>query len=113
MADLVIFDTPPCLPVADAEVLGSRVDAAVMVIGLGRTDKEAVRMARELLDQAHVRLLGAVMNRMKPGDQGYYYRYGSPYSGGASSLPASSSTTAVLPRSREALAQAGQEEDRA
>src|SRR5439155_8126599 len=62
LADLVIFDTPPCLPVADAEVLGARVDAAVMVIGLGRTEKEAVRMARELLDQAHVRLLGAVMN---------------------------------------------------
>jgi succinoglycan biosynthesis transport protein ExoP len=77
-ADLVILDTPPCLPVADAEVLGNQVDATVLVVGLGRTDKQAVRMARELLDQAHVRLVGAVLNRMKPGDHGYYYRYRSP-----------------------------------
>jgi succinoglycan biosynthesis transport protein ExoP len=110
LADLVIFDSPPCLPVSDAEVLGSRVDAAVMVIGLGRTEKEAVRMARELLDQAHVRLLGAVMNRMKPGDQGYYYRYGSAYSGAAGRLQAASTATAVVPRSREALAGTAQED---
>jgi succinoglycan biosynthesis transport protein ExoP len=79
LADLVIVDTPPCLPVADAEVLGARVDAAVLVVGLGRTDKEAVRMARELLDQAHIRVLGTVMNRIKMGDRGYYYRYRYPY----------------------------------
>jgi capsular exopolysaccharide synthesis family protein len=98
LADLVIFDTPPCLPVADAEVLGTRVDAAVMVLGLGRTEKEAVRMARELLDQAHVRLLGAVMNRMKPGDQGYYYRYRSSQTDAAGVLPAASTVTAVARR---------------
>ena len=92
-ADLVIFDSPPCLPVADAEMLGTRVDAAVMVVGLGRTDREAVRMARELLDQAHVRLLGAVMNRMKPSDQGYYYRYRSSRPTAAGSLSAWKRTT--------------------
>lgn len=75
LADLIILDTPPCLPIADAEVMGTRVDAAVLVVGIGRTDKEAVRQARDLLDQAQVRVLGAVLNRMKPGDQGYYYRY--------------------------------------
>jgi polysaccharide biosynthesis transport protein len=75
LADLVILDTPPCLPVTDAEVLGSRVDGAILVVGLGQTDKTAVRMAQQLLEQAQVNLLGVVLNRVKPGDHGYYYRY--------------------------------------
>jgi capsular exopolysaccharide synthesis family protein len=91
MADLVIVDTPPCLPVADAEVLGSQMDAAALVIGLGQTEKEAVRMARDLLEQAHVRVLGAVINRMKAGDHRYYYRYRTP------------ATVAAGPQTRRAL----------
>jgi capsular exopolysaccharide synthesis family protein len=85
-ADLVILDSPPCLPVADPAVLGSRVDAALLVVGIGSVNRQAVRMARELLEQAHVRLLGAVVNRLDPGDQGrdYHYRYGA---SGRTSVP--------------------------
>jgi capsular exopolysaccharide synthesis family protein len=88
LADLVILDTPPCLPVADAEVLGTRVDASLLVVGLGRTQKDAVRMAQELLDQSQVRLMGAVLNRMKANDRGYYYRYGVREAAPEGSLPA-------------------------
>jgi capsular exopolysaccharide synthesis family protein len=111
LADLVILDTPPCVPIADAEVIGARVDAAVLVVGLGRTDKNAVRMARELLDQAHVRLLGAVMNRMKSGDHGYYYRYGygdrRAARNGAEAPSLQAATTAVVPQAPEPAAPAG------
>ena len=31
VADLVIFDTPPCIPVTDAQVLAHRVDGVVLV----------------------------------------------------------------------------------
>jgi succinoglycan biosynthesis transport protein ExoP len=87
-ADLVILDTPPCLPVADSEVLGAWVDAGVLVVGLGRAERRAVSMARELLDQAHVRLLGTVLNRMKASDRGYYYRYRTPDGASSARLPA-------------------------
>lgn len=113
LADLVILDTPPCVPMADAEVLGSQVDAAVLVVALGQTDRAAVHRARELLDHAHVRLLGTVMNRVKSKDYLYHYRYSDR---STLSLPIPSrSATAVIPQAAETAASGGseQQEERA
>jgi polysaccharide biosynthesis transport protein len=104
LADLVVFDSPPCLPVADAEVLGAQVDAAVLVVGLGRAQKGAVRMARALLDQAGVRVLGGILNRVRPGDQGYSYDYHSLRSGASLGVPAG--PAALAPRTPEVAAPA-------
>jgi capsular exopolysaccharide synthesis family protein len=59
-ADLVLLDSPPVGPVADAVVLASRCDGVVFVVRLGRTGREAVRRARAQLEQAGARLLGPV-----------------------------------------------------
>src|SRR5262249_31611816 len=60
MSDVVIFDTPPCLPVTDAQVLGAKLDGMLLVAEMGEARKAEVRRARELLDQAHIRVLGVV-----------------------------------------------------
>lgn len=63
-ADVVIYDSPPCLATADAQVLAARVDGVLYVMQLGETPKRAVRHAMELLDRAHARLLGVVFNKL-------------------------------------------------
>lgn len=73
MFDLVIFDMPPILPVTDAQVMGSKVDGAVFVIPQGRVTKEEALKAKELLELADVKVIGAVMNQVEKSTGSYYY----------------------------------------
>lgn len=75
--DMVIFDTPPVLAVADAQILANQVEGSILVVSSGRTDKEAAVKAKELLLKANAKLLGAVLNnrKMEEGSD-YYYYYG-------------------------------------
>ncbi|MCM3771787.1 CpsD/CapB family tyrosine-protein kinase [Priestia aryabhattai] len=75
--DMVIFDTPPVLAVADAQILANQVDGSILVVSSGKTDKEAALKAKELLLKANAKLLGAVLNnrKMEEGSD-YYYYYG-------------------------------------
>lgn len=74
--DIVIFDTPPILAVADAQVLANQVDASILIVSSGKTEKEAALKAKELLTQAKSKLLGAVLNGRKIEEGNYYYYYG-------------------------------------
>ncbi|WP_099330702.1 CpsD/CapB family tyrosine-protein kinase [Priestia aryabhattai] len=74
--DMVIFDTPPILAVADAQILANQVDASILVVSSGKTDKEAALKAKELLFNAKSKLLGVVLNNRKVESGNYYYYYG-------------------------------------
>ncbi len=73
MADIILFDAPPTLAVADAVLLSSRVDGALFVVGFGDTKKTNARHALELLSRARVHMLGTVLNKMDEKSRGYYY----------------------------------------
>ncbi|MED3955202.1 CpsD/CapB family tyrosine-protein kinase [Priestia aryabhattai] len=75
--DMIIFDTPPVLAVADAQILANQVDGSILVVSSGKTDKEAAVRAKELLLKANAKVLGAVLNnrKMEEGSD-YYYYYG-------------------------------------
>ena len=73
IADIVLFDSPPTLAVADGVVLASRCDGVLMVIAYGETKKTSTRQAKEILTRANVHILGTVMNRMVGPSSGYYY----------------------------------------
>jgi len=75
--DMVIFDTPPILAVADAQILANQVDASLLIVSSSKTEKEAALKAKELLTQAKSKLLGAVLNNRKMEEGNYYYYYGS------------------------------------
>jgi polysaccharide biosynthesis transport protein len=76
-ADIILFDTPPCLPVTDTQVLGTRLDGLLLVAQMGEARKGEVRRAHELLGQAHARVLGVVFNKTSHDRGGYaYYGYG-------------------------------------
>jgi Mrp family chromosome partitioning ATPase len=74
-ADVIIVDTPPILSCADAVSLGKWVDGFLVVAGWGRTDRSAFAEAVNLARQSGLRVLGAVLNKVKPQSKGYYYHY--------------------------------------
>lgn len=72
--DMIIFDTPPTLAVTDAQILGNHIDGALLVVRSKQTDREEAVKAKELLNAAKVKILGAVLNDVKiEKDQYYYY----------------------------------------
>jgi capsular exopolysaccharide synthesis family protein len=80
-ADFVILDSPPIVPVTDAVVLSSRVDAVMMVIQAGKTRRRHLSKSADLLHQADAPMIGAVMNGAgRHARYGYYERYGYGYS---------------------------------
>jgi tyrosine-protein kinase len=74
-AELVIFDTPPVPPVIDAAVLGSYLDAAVLVVDAGRSRRGALREAREALARAGSNVLGVILNRVPEASRASTYGY--------------------------------------
>lgn len=76
--DLVIFDTPPLLGLADARVLAAHTDGIVMIVGLGRTDREVLKQVLYGLKTSNARVLGMVANGVKgyrASSYDYYHRY--------------------------------------
>ena len=64
-AAIVLFDSPPIVAVTDAAILARKVDGVVLVVSIGRTKRDHAVRAREILDKANVRVLGAVLNNVK------------------------------------------------
>jgi non-specific protein-tyrosine kinase len=74
-ADLVIFDSPPLQAVTDAAVLSSFLDGTLLVVDAGRSHRRAVRLARQALERADAKVLGAVLNRIPVGARSEYADY--------------------------------------
>ncbi|RMG95908.1 MAG: polysaccharide biosynthesis tyrosine autokinase [Chloroflexi bacterium] len=74
MADVILFDAPPVVAVTDAAVLGAKVDGVLLVISAGKTRREHAERAKELLQKAHVRLVGVTLTNAPKDDaiSGYY-----------------------------------------
>lgn len=66
-ADFILFGAPPVIAVTDAVVLGTKVDAVLLVISAGRTRREHALRAKALLEKVHVRVVGAVLNNAPAG----------------------------------------------
>lgn len=73
-ADFVLFDVPPVLAAADAAILGVKVDGVLLVIQAGKTRRDHSERARELLEKANVRIVGAALtNAPKDSSMNEYY----------------------------------------
>ncbi|HNT22726.1 MAG TPA: polysaccharide biosynthesis tyrosine autokinase [Anaerolineales bacterium] len=74
-ADIVLFDSPPTLVVADAAILGTCVDGVLLVNDAGRTRTNELRRAADELLRVRANVLGIILNRLNVGRNGYYYYY--------------------------------------
>ncbi len=81
LADVVIIDCPPILPVTDSAVLSKRVDATLLVCMAGVITSRELDRAYEILSQVDAPLVGTVLNGASTADgyggsYGYTYGYG-------------------------------------
>jgi non-specific protein-tyrosine kinase len=72
-ADVVLFDTPPVLAVADTSILASQVDGTLLVVWAGKTRGEMLAQATERLLSLGVTPLGVVLNKLTQRRGSYYY----------------------------------------
>jgi capsular exopolysaccharide synthesis family protein len=75
----VIIDAPPLLPVTDAGLLTAAADGCILVVHVGKTAKEQVKLCAKILERVNGKLLGSVLNmapRRGIGAVVYGYGYG-------------------------------------
>lgn len=76
--DIIVFDSPPVLSVADALFLSSQCDVTVVVASAGQTEMEALEQTTGELHDAGAEVIGTVLNRFNPSESSRYsydYRY--------------------------------------
>jgi len=75
--DLIFFDAPPLMMVTDAVILSKIVNGTVILLESGKTSKKIVPVLRKKLDNAKSRVIGLVINKIKPqnGEYNYYAGY--------------------------------------
>ncbi len=78
--DIVIFDSPPSLPVTDAAILASQVDGVVLIYQMGRAGRSLLKRAKSHMEAVQANIRGVVLNDIKaevsefsPAE--YYYQY--------------------------------------
>jgi capsular exopolysaccharide synthesis family protein len=71
----VFIDAPPVLPVADATEIAPRVDGTILVYTVGRIARGVLKRAKATLDQIDARVLGVILNNVKPEVGPDYFRY--------------------------------------
>lgn len=74
-ADIVLIDSPPLLPVADAMLIAPFVDSVLFVADATKTSYPSAAAARLMLDQIDVGVFGAVLNRCDSDIAGPYTHY--------------------------------------
>ena len=62
--DYIILDTPPVLPVADASIIASIVDATLLIYQSNKTSRHLLLRAIQTLEKNHANLIGIVINQL-------------------------------------------------
>jgi capsular exopolysaccharide synthesis family protein len=77
--DMVLFDSPPIVAVTDSSMISAEIDALIMVVKAGQTDRSAVDRALDTISNVKSPLIGAILNGANPetlaGKYSYYYSY--------------------------------------
>lgn len=73
IADIVIIDAPPLLPVSDALALSVQVDGVLIVARHGSTPRAAAAEARSRLESVGAHLVGYVLNAVPSREAKTYY----------------------------------------
>jgi capsular exopolysaccharide synthesis family protein len=77
--DIILFDAPPCLMLADPILLGEKLDGILFLVGLGKVSKDLAPQASRRIRATGVDVLGLICNQVnfpsRLNDYGYEYGY--------------------------------------
>ncbi|MBU1044123.1 MAG: hypothetical protein KJ915_06980 [Candidatus Omnitrophica bacterium] len=78
--DLIIYDSPPVLPVTDASIMAPKMDMVIMIYEIGRTSRDALLRAKTQMDAVGAKLCGVILNQTRNETDvdvlyPYYYKY--------------------------------------
>ncbi|NIA23855.1 MAG: polysaccharide biosynthesis tyrosine autokinase, partial [Proteobacteria bacterium] len=77
--DIVLYDSPPVLSVADPLILGAQMDGIILVVRYGVTNKDAMMHVKKIISQHSTKLIGVLLNANRnyhsAGYKYYYYDY--------------------------------------
>jgi tyrosine-protein kinase Etk/Wzc len=79
--DVIIYDSPPILPITDANILAPKVDCTVLVYEIGKISRSALMRAKIQLESVGAKIIGVILNHINPQAEAtmpypyYYYRY--------------------------------------
>jgi capsular exopolysaccharide synthesis family protein len=73
--DHIIIDSPPAISVTDPVILSAEVDSVILVVRSGKTPKDALQRAEDLLFQVNARVMGVILNAINLASPGHYYYY--------------------------------------
>jgi len=77
--DMVLWDAPPCLMLADPILLGEKLDGILFLVGLGKVSREVAPQACRRIKATGVDVLGLICNQVtfptRLNDYGYEYGY--------------------------------------
>jgi len=73
--DFVFVDSPPLLPVADATEIAPLMDGVFMVYTVGKIGRGVLKRAKSNLDNVDARVLGVILNNVKPEAGPEYFKY--------------------------------------
>ena len=75
--DYIFIDSPPCLNMADAAILGRLADRILFTVSANKTRVDFIKRSIEQLKQVDIDVAGIVLNRFSFKNSGYkYYQYG-------------------------------------
>lgn len=93
LADVIVIDSPPVVPVADALVISGLCDATLLVVNGRATRRADVHQAMDLLEQVDAPLIGTVLNGVKRRRWSYGYSYGYGYGYGSRNRKSTNATS--------------------
>lgn len=75
--DKIIIDSPAILSVTDAQVLSTKVDGVVFVVGSEQSSIESVEKSKEQFNLVNANIIGVVLNKTRSKSEGFngYYNY--------------------------------------
>jgi len=77
--DHVVIDSPPITSFTDGVLIASIVDGVILVVHSGRSSRQVVRKARQLVQDVGAKVFGVVLNYVDLKSQENYYYYQSYY----------------------------------
>ena len=75
----VVVDSPPITSFTDGVLIASMVDGVILVVHAGKSSRQVVRRARQMLQDVGAKIFGVVLNNVNLRSQDNYYYYQSYY----------------------------------